>query len=210
MRTLLLFFGLALFLSIISWAFREIVLTEDVYYASLGEQLSVERIEEILSRKGEWNWLAYLIRIPFYGIKLFLMAICLLTGLFFINQKSTLGDLFKVALKAEFVLLVPSLITLIWFGVFRSDAYTFSDIGDFAPLSLLNLTSAENMEEWQKYLLRSVNAFELLYIGMLAYGLSEVMENGFGQSIKIVLASYGSALLLWTVFVVFMFINFSS
>jgi hypothetical protein len=210
MRSLLLFGLFIVLTSAISWAFNVMVLTEDVYYTSLSEQLSVERIEELLRYQGEWNWVAYIIRIPFYGVKLFLIAICLLTGIFFLNKKSTFGALFKVALKAEFVLLFPSLITLVWFGVFKSDAYTFSDIGDFAPLSLLNITGTEDMEGWQKYLLRSVNAFELLYIGMLAYGLSEVMENEFGQSIKIVLASYGSALLLWTVFVVFMIINFSS
>jgi len=130
---------------------KEIVFIEDVYYASLGEQLSVERIESLLEKRSEWGWLGYLIKFIFYGFKMFIVSICLLTGLFFVNKKCSLATLFNVAIKAEFILLIPSLIVLIWFGVFTQSSYTFSDIRNFAPLSMLIFFDANEIESWLIY-----------------------------------------------------------
>lgn len=188
---------------------KELVFTEDVYYTSLGEQLSVERIESLLEKRSEWGWLEYSIKFIFYGFKIFIVSICLLTGLFFVNKKCSLTALFNIAIKAEFILLVPSVIILLWFGVFQQSSYTFSDMQNFAPLSMLNFFDANEIDSWLKYPLSSVNVFEFLYMGSLAQGLSAAVDMDFLKSVKITLSSYGTGLLLWIVFVVFMIISFT-
>lgn len=188
---------------------NELVFTEDVYYTSLGEQLSTERIESLLEKRNEWSWSGYFIKFIFYGLKILIVSICLLTGLFFANKECSLPSLFNIVIKAEFILLVPSVIVLLWFGVFNQSAYTFTDISNFAPLSMLNLFDANEIDYWLSYPLVTINVFEFLYIGALAHGLSVAVDMDFLKSIKITLASYGTGLLLWIVFVVFMIITFT-
>lgn len=206
----LLFFILVILSSLISIVVQEMVFTEDVYYASLSEQLSVERIESLLKKKGELGWIGYLVKMIFYSFKIFIVAICLLIGLFFVNKNCLLGSLVNIVIKAEFVFLIPSVIILLWFGVIKQSSYTFSDISNFSPLSMLNLFDTGEIDLWLKYPLGAINVFEFLYMGILAQGLSVVTDMSFLKSFKVTLFSYGAALLLWIVFVVFIIISFTA
>ena len=64
------------------------------------------------------------------------------------------------------------------------------------------------------YPLSLLNVFELLYFVVLAWLLVGVINEAnqerpvnFGKSLKLVTASYGSGLLLWVVFVMFISLN---
>ena len=209
MRNSILFFILVALSILISFVVQEVVFTEDVYYASLGEQLSTERIESLIKKREEWSWIRPVITLLVYSLKIFLVAICLLVGLFVANKKSSLASLLGIIIKAEFIFLIPSMVILIWFGVFKPAAYSFSDIRSFAPLSLLNFFDTEEIDSWLMYPLRSVNVFEFLYVISLAHGLSAATDSGFLNSFKIAFASYGIGLLLWIVFIVFMIVSFT-
>lgn len=62
------------FLVAINYLVQSFLITNDVLYQSLGEQLSYERIDQLLVVQQKWAWLGYLI-LPFlYAIKFFLVA----------------------------------------------------------------------------------------------------------------------------------------
>jgi len=209
-NSILLFFILAILSILIFLLVQEIVFTEDVYYASLSEQMSAERIEKLFEKREESRWVVYAMKIIFHSIKIFMVAICLLTGLFIIDKKCSFTALINVIIKSEFIFILPSVITLLWFGVFEQSSYGFSDVKNFAPLSLLNFFDATEIELWLNYSLSAVNMFELFYMCALAYGLSKICELEIFQALKITLFSYGIGLLLWTVFVTFLIISFTA
>lgn len=87
--------------------------------------------------------------------------------------------------------------------------YTLEDLQYFYPLSALNIVGYKGLESWFIYPLQVLNLFELAYWLLLAYFIGKLaftekdkgkpMDLGF----KIVASSYGSALLLWVVVVMF-------
>ena len=103
---------------------------------------------------------------------------------------------------------------IIWFYFFQT-SYTLEDLQYFYPLSALNIVGYQGLESWFIYPLQVLNLFELAYWLLLAYFIGKLaftekdkgkpMDLGF----KIVASSYGSALLLWVVVVMFFTLNYS-
>ena len=58
------------------------ILNDTLYYNSLGEKISIERIERLLSNQKQYRWMGYIL-IPFFIlIKVLLITSCLYTRLF--------------------------------------------------------------------------------------------------------------------------------
>lgn len=207
MKNVYLFTILLTLSLLLTFLIKTYVMIDDVFYNSLGEQLSLERIEKILESKQKTNLSSYIFQSVFLILKILTISLILLTGVFFFNDKSSFNSIVGIVIKAEFIFLFPPLITLVWFGFLQS-TYTFSDIDNLAPFSLLNITGSE-VEVWMRYPLKVINAFEIVYIILLAYGLSQHTGTGFSRSLENVLRSYGLALLLWVTFVVFLIVNFN-
>ena len=93
--------------------------------------------------------------------------------------------------------------------------YTLEDLQYFYPLSTLNIVGYKGLEAWFIYPLQVLNLFEFAYWLLLSYFVGKLaftekdkgkpMDLGF----KIVASSYGSALLLWVVVVMFFTLNYS-
>ncbi|UYN87097.1 MAG: hypothetical protein KIT51_02130 [Cyclobacteriaceae bacterium] len=107
---------------------------------------------------------------------------------------------------AEFVFFIPPILKVLWFGIFHID-YTLKDLQIFSPLSALNLINRDSVEPWLLYPFQILNVFELVYWLVLAYGLYELTGERYSKMLGIVAASYGTGLLLWIVFIVFLTIN---
>jgi hypothetical protein len=182
--------------------------TDEVIYQSLGERLSTAQIEKMFEQRDRYFWLPYVFIPVFYLIKLSLVSICLGVGMFIFNLKPSLRLAFSVSVKAEFVLLLPSVITIVWFYFFQA-SYTLEDVQNFAPLSMVGLFDANSLEPWERYPLTLLNLCELIYVLILANGIRNNFHQDFNQSLKIVLVSYGSGLVIWTLFIVFIVISFS-
>jgi hypothetical protein len=50
----------------------------------------------------------------------------------------------------------------------------------------------------------------VVYIIALAYLMREVIESDFAQSLKLVLVSYGTGLLIWVIFITFLTVSLSA
>jgi len=115
-----------------------------------------------------------------------------------------------VAIVAEFIFLVPALLKIFWLAFFRTD-YSLLDIQLFYPLSALSLfdeAAVQQNQSWLVYPLQTFNLFEVAYWLLLAKGVSEVIKKDFTESFELVMASYGTGLVLWIVTIMFITVTY--
>ena len=194
---------------------KNILKLEELFYNSLLTKFSTDQIDKVLNFQKKWQWLSY----PFIPllllIKITLISSVLYIGTFFYSKaKVTFKQLFNAVVKAEFVFLGVGVLKIIWFYFFQTN-YTLEDLQYFYPLSALNIVGYQGLESWFIYPLQVLNLFELAYWLLLSYFIGKLaftekdkgkpMDLGF----KIVASSYGSALLLWVVVVMFFTLNYS-
>ena len=208
----IILFSLMLLLSY----FSVIVLPiNDLLYQSYSEKLTTVQIEKVFAFQEKWRWISYALVPLLLLLKISLIASVLYIGTFFYSKvKVTFKQLFDAVIKAEFVFLLVSILKIVWFYFFQTN-YTLEDLQYFYPLSALNIVGYQGLESWFIYPLQVLNLFELAYWLLLAYFIGKLaftekdkgkpMDLGF----KIVASSYGSALLLWVVVVMFFTLNYS-
>ena len=194
---------------------KELLKLDQLTYNKLTETLSFNQVEKILQfQKKINNWL-YLVLPLLMIFKIFLISSVLYIGTFFYSKaKVTFKQLLNAVIKAEFVFLGVGVLKIIWFYFFQTN-YTLEDLQYFYPLSALNIVGYQGLDAWFIYPLQVLNLFELAYWLLLSYFIGKLaftekdkgkpMDLGF----KIVASSYGSALLLWVVVVMFFTLNYS-
>ena len=201
-----------LFLSYFSLIVLSII---DLLYQSYSEKLTTVQIEKVFAFQEKWRWISYALVPLLLLLKISLIASVLYIGTFFYSKvKVTFKQLFDAVIKAEFVFLLVSILKIVWFYFFQTN-YTLEDLQYFYPLSALNIVGYQGLESWFIYPLQVLNLFELAYWLLLSYFVGKLaftekdkgkpMDLGF----KIVASSYGSALLLWVVVVMFFTLNYS-
>ena len=198
---LFLLFILALILiSLISDSF---ILRENLYYDYFKDQLSYEQIAEVLQFKDDWFFLNYIIVPVIYLIKFFILSMWLITGMILIGYKVSFRRVFHSCILAEFVLLIPSVLGLIWFGFVVND-YSLKDVQQFQPLSLLSLFNTEELASWMIYPLQSFSLFQIPYVFTLAYGLQYAIDKNFKASLIATFPVYISGICVWLIFITFL------
>ena len=188
---------------------------EEVLLVYLSEKLNAKQIENFFNFQKKWQWFSCAIIPIILLIKTSIIASVLYIGTFFYSKaKVTFKQLFNAVIKAEFVFLLVGVAKIIWFYFFQTN-YTLEDLQYFYPLSALNIVGYKGLDNWFIYPLQVLNLFELAYWLLLSYFIGKLaftekdkgkpMDLGF----KIVASSYGSALLLWVVVVMFFTLNYS-
>ena len=201
-----LFIFYCIYLSSITYLAQSFLFTENVIYNSYGEQLSYDRIEEIVDGQNRYAWVGYAI-LPFLSaVKFFLVACCLLAGAVFFDIKLKFGQAFKVAILADAIFVLPFLIKIFWFLLIQTD-YTLQDLQMFSPLSILNLLDAKNIDALWLYPLQLLNVFELLYVLSLGFWVYKFGAEIYEKVLNMVLSCYLPALFVWIVLVMFVTLN---
>jgi len=185
-----------------------LLVSEELYFNALSAQLSYDQIKELLTEGERWSWLTYAILPLFNLCKFTLVATCLSLGYYLISDRWLFRPFFRVAIQAEFVLLVPGLVKILWFLFVQTD-YTLVDLQIFYPLSLLSLVGANSVAPYLVYPLQVLNLFELVYWLVLAYGLAQQLSWTLERGMSLVASAYGTGLLLWIVLVMFISVSLS-
>lgn len=215
MNNSVLFFLLVFFYVCFGLLLSNILQTNELLLDNLSQKLSSEQIIKVLEFKDKWEWITYILAPLLLLIKTTLVTSVLYIGAFFFSKaKVTFKQLFNAVVKAEFVFLGVGVLKIVWFYFFQTN-YTLEDIQYFYPLSALNIIGYQGLDAWFIYPLQVLNLFELAYWLLLSYYVGKLaftkkdkgkpMDLGF----KIVASSYGSALLLWVVVVMFFTLNYS-
>ncbi|SOD79446.1 hypothetical protein [Spirosoma fluviale] len=204
----LLFAAITVVSLLLTFSGQHLLLSDELYFNALAEQMTYEQIQKAIAQNHEWSWLAYIIIPIFNLLKFSLVAACISLGYYFAADRWVFKSFFRVAIQAELVLLLPSVIKLIWFLFVQPD-YSLQDLQYFYPLSVLNFFEPTAIAPWLAYPLQLGNLFELAYWLVLAYGVSQVIETPMPKAFGLVAASYGSGLLVWVVFVMFLTVSLS-
>ena len=188
---------------------------EKLFISFLSEKLSLKQIKDFIIYQKKWQWLSYAMIPLLLLIKTSLIASILYVGTFFYSKaKVTFKQLFNSVVKAEFIFLGVGILKIVWFYFFQV-SYTLEDLQYFYPLSALNIVGYQGLDAWFVYPLQVLNLFELAYWLLLSYFIGKLAftERDKGKpmdlGLKIVVSSYGSALLLWVVVVMFFTLNYS-
>lgn len=187
-----------------------LLLNENLYFTTFSEQLTFEQINNILLENKKWEWVGYLLVPILTLLKILIIASYLSLGAFFATNKLSYKSLFKIALQAEFIFIVPVIIKLLWFSFVQTD-YSFVDIQLFSPFSALGIFDVaviQKNQAWLIYPLQTLSVFEVAYWFLLAKGVSEILKKDFTKSFELVMASYGTGLILWIVTVMFITVTY--
>ena len=209
---------ISFFFIIMGMITKSILNLDNLLIDSLSSTLSNNQINEYLDFQKKWEWISYVILPLILFIKISLIASAIYIGTYFYSKtKVTFKQLFDAVVKAEFVFLGVGVLKIVWFYFFQTN-YTLEDLQYFYPLSALNIVGYKGLDTWFIYPLQVLNLFELAYWFLLAYYVGKIAsptkskeENKYpiDFGLKIVASSYGSALLLWVVVVMFFTLNYS-
>ncbi|AIL45351.1 MULTISPECIES: hypothetical protein [Elizabethkingia] len=211
MKNLSIFVLIIFFYCIIAYLDSTYIQTDSKIIDFLAKDYPSEAVQNYMESKKKWWWIGYAIIPLLIGIKLLLVAFCLnfiklfdLPGLEKINYKDFLG----LTLVAEFTFVIAGFYKFINFYWFETN-YDLRDLQTYYPLSLLNFKDVISIEKWLAYPLQLSNIFEILYWGILAYGIWEYADKkiSFPKSLGSVAVTYGVGLLFWAGTVTFLILN---
>jgi hypothetical protein len=134
--------------------------------------------------------------------------LCLSIGVFFYDTENKIKfkQFFRIALLGEFVLLLVGYFKFTYFYFIKTD-FTLADIQQYYPLSYTNFLDVATLEPWLVYPLQTINLFEIGYFFVLVYGVHKLLKNKYAKSFEMVAVSYGTGLIIWLGFVMFLTLN---
>lgn len=211
-QPILLFVLISLLSITLSYLTEQILLTKEFFNSLFANKISTAQLEEIMTVRGNWRWLGFSVIPLIIFIRTFLISLCLWIGLFLRELNIPIKTLLQITIKAEIVHLWSPLWTLIWFGLIHK-TYAPTDIQNFYPLSLASALGLENAEPWMRYPLSMLNIFELIYVLLLSYIVSETFGGDFSRysaALRLIILTYGTGLFLWMLLLTFLLVGIST
>ncbi|TVR70534.1 MAG: hypothetical protein EA408_11115 [Marinilabiliales bacterium] len=184
---------------------NEYIIHDELYYRSLGGQLSLNVIDQLISFRNKWQWVGY-IGVPLIlAIKFLLVATFLSMGSLVAGHRLTFRQIFAMAMVAEVVYLAASYITT--GTLLISGVQTLEDLN----VSILSLASLFPHTATQPYInvpLQSISLFLAAYILFLTWCYKTVTGHPFRSSFSLVLTTYGTAFFMWIILVMYLLISY--
>ena len=212
MRNLTLFFFICLFLIILLFLDKTYISTDSKIFDFLAKDYPSEFVRNYMESQKKWWWVSYAITPVLIGIKVLLVAFCL-NFVKIISEKLEdvqFRDILTVVLIAEFVFIIAGFYKFFNFYLIDTD-YTLETLQTYYPLSLINYKEAISTEKWLAYPLQLCNLFEVIYWGILAWGIWQLADKkiSYQRSLGYVALTYGIGLLFWVGVVCFLILSVS-
>jgi hypothetical protein len=203
-----LFFGIVLVNLILIWLSKTVLINEIVFYNTYSEQLTYDRSLRLFENMNSIAWISYVFTPIVLLIRFSLISLILYIGIVFCNiqDKISLGSVFKVVVASEIIFVLGGITKFLWFYLFAGN-YDLNDLGFFSPLSLINFFNKSEVSRIWVFPLQTVNLFHLIYIISISYGLSKVGKIKSSDSEKVLLLSYLPGLVIWIAFIMFLTID---
>ena len=83
---------------LLTYAGKTLLISEDLYFQFFGDQLSYERITQIISIQEKWEWTSYVFVPIYYVVKIFLVSICIYIGAIIIAVDISFKKICQMAL----------------------------------------------------------------------------------------------------------------
>lgn len=194
------------------WLNNMYILSESKIFYFLAKNYPDEFVENYMESQKKWWWVSYAVTPVLIGIKVLLVAFCL-NFVKIISEKLEdvkFRDILTVVLIAEFVFIIAGFYKFFNFYLIDTD-YTLETLQTYYPLSLINYKEAISTEKWLAYPLQLANVFELMYWGVLAWGIWQLSDKkiSYQRSLGYVALTYGVGLLFWVGVVCFLILSVS-
>ena len=188
------------------------VTTSSKIFDFLAKDYPSSVVQNYMESQKKWWWVSYVATPFLIGIKVLLVAFCL-NFVKIISEKLEqvkFRDILTVVLMAEFVFVIAGFYKFFNFYLIETD-YTLETLQTYYPLSLINFKEAISTEKWLAYPLQLCNLFELIYWGVLAWGIWELTNKkiSYQRSLGYVALTYGIGLLFWVGVVCFLILSVS-
>jgi len=182
-----------------------ILLDDKLFYKSYNEILGADSITQMISQQRFFQKIGYGIIPLILLLRAFYTAICLNIGGYITEGNIKFNQYFNIAIKADIIFLVELIIKINYFSLFEANSLKEINIHLF---SILQYIGVDKIDHWLSYPVGTLNIFELIYWILLALLLTDYTKKSFRNSLGFVAKTYGIGLLLWTVFVMFVVLNF--
>jgi hypothetical protein len=188
---------LGLTLAIVSTSNR-VILTRS-FFADSGHALAALPGQDILMYSGLQKWI-YVLTSLYLLFKIFLTSLILYTALYIADHLVSFSAILNVVTLCEVVFLIAAFLKILWF-YFR---YPHGSLLDWHRIYILSALSLFDSipADWY-YPLQTMNAFEISYWLLLAFGVCRITGLNYWGSFKVIACSYLPALLIWMVVVCF-------
>lgn len=204
---------------IISFLYTALIFLDKTYISTdskifdfLAKDYPSSVVQNYMESQKKWWWVSYAVTPVLIGIKVLLVAFCL-NFVKIISEKLEdvkFRDILTVVLIAEFVFIIAGFYKFFNFYLIDTD-YTLETLQTYYPLSLINYKEAISTEKWLAYPLQLLNVFELMYWGVLAWGIWQLADKkiSYQRSLGYVALTYGVGLLFWVGVVCFLILSIS-
>lgn len=211
----LLYFTTAFLLNFTDLAF----VSTDLVYAQFKEEITASKYDKYddfvddfedelaeldLDDDEVINWEDSLVDTAFIIIE-FIFSVPMVAGLFIVGflfdrkyEQIKYAEIFKIVMLANFIFLLPSLISIFWFMVVQTN-YTFQDLMDFKPFYLISLFEKDSLPIWSIGVLNLINLYEIVFVLLVGYGLSISYPFSFKSILGKISLVYLIGLLFWKV-----------
>ena len=212
MKKLLLFILIILLYSLLTFLDKTYITTDSKIFDFLAKDYPSSVVQNYMESQKKWWWVSYVTTPVLIGIKVLLVAFCL-NFVKIISEKLEdvqFRDILTVVLIAEFVFIIAGFYKFFNFYLIDTD-YTLETLQTYYPLSLINYKEAISTEKWLAYPLQLLNVFEIMYWGVLAWGIWELADKkiSYQRSLGYVALTYGIGLLFWVGVVCFLILSVS-
>ena len=201
------FWTLVIFSVLFAIASNYFLVTDELYYSSYAEQLTVQQIQQILAwaKDSVWRFLGYLALPIIMIIRILFTSFCLQVGNLVQEYHWKYKQLYNISLKADVIYLLNTVCNFYFFA-FIQPAKNINDLSvNF--LSVLKLKGFENVQSWLVMAFNSLTLFELLYVILLIFLIKISFQLSFWKSTVFVLLTYCIGNYLYVVMMTFMYLN---
>jgi len=199
------FIAMCLVYAVVVYVQQHFVMTHELYYNTLGEQLTVERIDAVLKLRSRYEWMAYTMIPLTVFLQALLISICLSTGAILMDYKIAFGRVFGMVMKALTVFALGKVLYVM--VLLLTNVQTMDDLIRADVFSLLGWISKEGLPDWLLYPLGVFSVFEIAFWVLLAVGMGNLLERPAKQMPGFIAVTYGLGLLVWLALVVFLQLN---
>ncbi|HKK75271.1 MAG TPA: hypothetical protein VJ953_09380 [Saprospiraceae bacterium] len=201
-------FGLACLISGIAvFLQQEILLTDTLYFNSLGEQMAYERIEELIARQQQYKWVPYAVVPVALVVQIFLITLCLNVGTILYEFKVGFRKLFGMVARSTVLIAVVGSLQIIPLLIVPIE--TLDQLTQLDWFSIAALFSGMDLPLWLLLPLKMLNLILLLTLLILAGGMHWLTGRPYGKMLGFVTGTYGVGMLLLVLLLVFLQLNMS-
>lgn len=131
-----------------------------------------------------------------YGLKFTLVGFILWVGCFMWGYNVPYYKCWNVAMIAEVVFFVPTILKILWFFFIDTDP-TYWEYTAFYPFSLMSFYDHAVVADKYEYVNQQLNVFQIAYWVVLSYGIDFAARKKKSVANAIVATSYVPLFLLW-------------